>query len=131
MELLRPAWKYFLIVFGAGFVFGMIRVPWLVPQLGVRTAELIEMPFMLAVILWAARGRVRKAASLSRGQWLGVGLLALAFLASAELLAARWFAGQSPRAYVLGRDPVSGSAYLMCLVVFALAPWVWRGQKTN
>ena len=131
MDLLRSAFYYFLIVFGAGFILGTIRVPLLVPQLGVRTAELIEMPLMLAVIVWAARGRVRAAPALSRWQWLSVGLVALALLAGAELLAARWFAGQSPRAYVLARDPVSGSVYLGCLVVFALAPFFWRKQKTN
>ena len=131
MDLLRSAFYYFLIVFGAGFILGTIRVPLLVPQLGVRTAELIEMPLMLAVIVWAARGRVRAAPALSRRQWLGVGVVALALLAGAELLAARWLAGQSPRAYVLARDPVSGSVYLGCLMVFALAPFFWRGQKTN
>lgn len=131
MDLLRAAWNYFLIVFGAGFILGLIRVPLLVPQLGVRTAELLEMPLMLAVIVWAARRRVRAAAGLSRWQWLGVGMAALALLVGAELLAARWFAGQSPRAYVLARDPVSGSVYLGCLLVFALAPCCWSGQKTN
>ena len=37
---------YFALVFGAGFVLGMIRVPFLVPRLGERVAELVEMPFM-------------------------------------------------------------------------------------
>ena len=46
---------YFALVFGAGFVLGMIRVPFLVPRLGERVTELIEMPFMLVVILWSAR----------------------------------------------------------------------------
>ena len=41
---------YFALVFGAGFVMGAIRVPLLVPRLGERVAELIEMPFMCIVI---------------------------------------------------------------------------------
>ena len=34
--------RYFLFVFGAGFILGMVRVPLLVPHLGARVAELIE-----------------------------------------------------------------------------------------
>jgi hypothetical protein len=42
-------------VFGAGFLLGCIRVPLLVPRLGVRTSELLEMPIQLVVIVFAAR----------------------------------------------------------------------------
>lgn len=36
------------------FVLGVFRVVWVVPQLGERTAELIEMPLMLAASYFAA-----------------------------------------------------------------------------
>jgi hypothetical protein len=42
-------------VFGAGFVLGTIRVLWLVPAVGPRTAEFFEMPIMLAVNILSAR----------------------------------------------------------------------------
>ena len=43
----KAALLYFLNVFGAGFLLGPIRIFLLVPKIGVRAAELIEMPIML------------------------------------------------------------------------------------
>ena len=40
MKLFTSSAVYFAIVFGAGFVFGTVRVMWLVPTVGVRVAEL-------------------------------------------------------------------------------------------
>ena len=55
MQILKAGVLYFALVFGAGFVLGTIRVLWLVPSLGARTAELIETPIMLVVTILAAR----------------------------------------------------------------------------
>ena len=54
-KLFMSSAEYFAIVFGAGFVFGTVRVMWLVPTVGVRVAELTELPLMLAVVFFAAR----------------------------------------------------------------------------
>jgi hypothetical protein len=40
--------------FWAGFVFGTVRVVWLVPTVGVRVADLTELPLMLNVVFFAA-----------------------------------------------------------------------------
>ena len=121
MRTLRAAGTYFGIVFGTGFVLGAIRVPFLVPRLGVRAAELIEMPFMLAVIVLAARHVVRRFALTPRER-LATGALALALLVAAELGLAAVVTGQSVRAYVASRDPVSGGVYLALLLMFGLLP---------
>lgn len=123
---LKPGLVYFFIVFGAGFALALVRVPFLVPEFGQRTAELIEMPFMLAVIAWASRRMARRNPGLNRPARLGAGFFALGLLVLAELGVA-WLAGPgSPAEYIASRDPVSGSVYLASLLVFAVAPALWR-----
>lgn len=124
MALGWAALSYFALVFGAGFLLGVIRVPLLVPRLGVRTAELLEMPVMFVVIVVAARFIVRRfALPPSAGVRVGVGVMALALLVAAERLALAG-QGQSLAEYVGSRDPVSGAVYLAMLVVFAAMPLI-------
>lgn len=116
---------YFALVFGAGVVLGSIRVPWLVPRLGERAAELIEMPFMFGVVLVSARfitNRFSLPANLLAR--LGAGFLALGLLVAAEVLLAVVLQERTLGAYVASRDPVSGMVYLAMLALFALMPLV-------
>ncbi len=128
MRILKAGLIYFLLVFGAGFALAFIRIPFLVPAFGVRTAELMEMPVMLAVIAWASRRLARTHPSFPRGERLAAGMLALALLVAAELGVACFLGARSPGEYLASRDPVSGGAYLASLVFFALAPAVWNGR---
>lgn len=116
---------YFALVFGAGFVLGSIRVPFLVPRLGERAAELIEMPFMFVVVLVSARFITNRfslpANALVR---LGAGFFALGLLVAAEVLLAVAFQDRTLGEYVASRDPVSGIVYLAMLVLFAVMPLV-------
>ena len=121
MNSLKAGGSYFALVFGTGFLLGVLRVPFLVPRLGVRTAELIEMPFMFVAIFFAARYVVRRFA-LKSSERLDAGLIALALLFAAELTLATVVQDQSLAAYIASRDPVSGSVYLLMLGVFALMP---------
>ena len=121
MNSLKASLTYFALVFGTGFLFGIIRVPFLVPRLGVRTAELIEMPLMFLAILFAARYVVRRFALLTSAR-LATGLIALALLLTAEFTVIVVLSHLSLDTYVSGRDPVSGSVYLLMLGVFALMP---------
>jgi hypothetical protein len=129
-RVLKAGLAYFAWVFGAGFVLGSVRVPWLVPRLGVRMAELIEMPLMLCVIVIAARWTVRRfSLPASRRSLLSVGVLALAFLLLAELALVMGLQGMTLASYLASRDPVSGSVYAAMLLVFAAMPsWVDRGR---
>lgn len=124
MRTLKLAAAYFALVFGAGFVLGIVRVVWLVPRWGERFAELAEMPLMLAVIVLAARALVRRAAPRRAPAWLGVGFTAVGLLLLAELALAVALQLRSLADYVAGRDPVSGSAYLAMLLLMALMPWL-------
>lgn len=134
MRSFKPAVLYFVLVLGTGFVLGMIRVPFLVPRLGERYAELLEMPFMFVAIVLAARFVVRRfdlPASLSVR--LQVGFAALAMSVLAELLLATVLQGRSLAQFIASRDPVSGSVYLVMLLLFALMPAIlgrMRGGPT-
>ena len=120
--VLKASVVYFALVFGTGFVLGAIRVAFLVPRLGVRAAELLEMPVMLVAIIVAARYVVRRfALAANVAARLPVGLAALVMLVICELALVA-VQGQSLPGYVESRDPVSGSVYLVMLVVFALMP---------
>lgn len=125
MRTIKAGIAYFALVFGAGFILGSIRVPFLVPRLGERVAELTEAPFMLIVIVLAARFIVRRFASpatvLVR---LSIGAIALGLLLAAEILLAIAIQDRSLGDYVASRDPVSGSVYLALLVIFAVMPLV-------
>jgi hypothetical protein len=134
MRSFKPAVLYFVLVLGTGFVLGVIRVPFLVPRLGERYAELLEMPFMLVAIVLAARHVVRRLA-LPAGMSvrLKVGFMALALSVLAELLLATVLQGRSLGQFIASRDPVSGSVYLAMLLLFALMPWILghlRGDLT-
>jgi hypothetical protein len=116
---------YFALVFGAGFVLGMIRVPFLVPRLGERVAELVEMPFMFVAILLSARFIIRRfslpANVLAR---LWAGFVALGLLVAAEVLLAVALQDRTLGEYVASRDPVCGCVYLAMLALFAVMPLV-------
>lgn len=123
MRNLRAAASYFGLVFGAGFVLGALRVAFLVPRLGVRRAELLEMPVMFAAILWSAQFVVRRfALAAAPAVRLSVGCLALAFLVVAELAGAWLLEGQRPGDYIANRDVISGSVFMAMLGLFAAMP---------
>jgi len=100
-------------------------VPFLVPRLGERYAELLEMPFMFIVIVFAADYVIRRFSLPSSGSiLLSVGFSALALVVIAELLLVAVFQDVSVNRYIASRDPVSGSVYLFVLLLFALVPYI-------
>jgi len=124
-RLLKAAAAYFALVFGTGFVLGMIRVPFIVPRFGARAAELMETPLMLAAIVLAARWTVRRfdlrSAPLTS---VFVGLIALVLLLAVEFTVVLWLQGMTFAEYWERRDPVSGTVYFMSLAVFVALPWL-------
>lgn len=123
MTPVKSGIAYFAFVFAAGFALGAIRVSFVVPRLGVRTAELLEMPIMLMVIVLAAHYVVRRFALPPRtGTRLGAGIVALALLLAAEFTLVLGLQGLTLADYAASRDPVAGTVYLLMLVVFAAMP---------
>jgi hypothetical protein len=121
MKTAKAGLTYFTIIFGVGFVLGTIRVFLVVPQIGVRAAELIEEPIMFVVILLAARWLVRRFTLELVRERLGAGIIGLGLLLSAEyaLLRAQ---GLSLRQDIARRDPVAGTVFVVMLLVFAVMP---------
>ena len=114
---------YFALVFGAGFALGPIRILWLAPKVGVRTAELIESPIMIVVTWLAARWIIRRFAVPSLlSVRLGIGGFALFLLISAEVGVGIGLRGMSVSEIITARDPISGSVYFLSLALFGLMP---------
>ena len=123
MRIMKAAVLYFILVFGAGFVLGPIRIMWIVPHFGTRIAELMETPIMFVVIIVAARWIVRRlAVPYTLSIRLGMGCVALGLLLVAEFTLVLWIRGLPISEYLASRDPVSGAVYYVMLCVFAIMP---------
>jgi hypothetical protein len=119
----RAGFFYFAMVLGTGFILGMFRVPFLVPRIGERWAELAEMPIMAAVIYVAAGYLLRRYPEIrSPTRSLGAGFLALALSVAAELGLATVLQNRTLAEFVGSRDKISGSVYIALLLAFALMP---------
>jgi len=123
MRILTASSLYFALVFGAGFVLGVVRTLFVAPHVGTRSAELMEMPVILLVTVAAARWTVvRLAVPSSTLARLGTGCIALLLMLAAEFGLVLRIRGLSVRQYLATRDRVSGTAYYVMLVVFAVMP---------
>ena len=124
-----PAAAYAAIVFGAGFVLGAVRVLLVVPRIGTRAAELLEVPLMIVISFVAAGWICRRLGSdATAARALAVGALALLFLLIAEVLTGIALRGTSARDALVNPDPVSGPLYYLSLALFALWPAL-RGMR--
>jgi hypothetical protein len=119
-QILKAGILYFALVFGAGFVLGAVRTLLVVPRVGTRMAELMEMPIMLVVTIVVSRWVVlRLLVPFAR---LGMGGIALGLPLAAEFGFVLWVRGLSIRQYFASRDRVSGAVYYAMLGLFAIMP---------
>ena len=123
MRVIKASLLYFIIVFGAGFILGPIRILWVVPRFGIRIAELMETPIMFVVTIVTARWVVRRlSVPSSLHSRLGMGSVALILMLVAEFTLVLWLQGLSISDYLASRDPVSGTVYYVMLGVYAIMP---------
>jgi hypothetical protein len=120
---------YFALVFGVGFLLGIVRVLSLVPNIGERWAELAEAPLMLVAIVFSARFVVRRFPAAHRASYLASGGIALFLLIVVELSVVLSIRGLSISQYLAERDPVAGSVYVVMLFIFAAMPWLLGSKK--
>ena len=132
MSSIRAGILYFICVFGVGFVLGTIRVLLIVPLIGEVKAELAETPLMLLATVLVARWVVTKLPEPHTAlKGLGVGFVALGFLLVAELGVVFLVRGQTISEHISSRDPVSGSVYLVSLMLFAAMPTVFISFRSR
>jgi len=116
--------QYASMVFAVGFLLGSIRVPFLVPRIGQRNAELLEMPLMALVIIRSARHIVHRYTMAGKPLLrMLTGLVGLSMLLGVELSVNYFILGQTLRDYFVNRDSVSGPVYFASLGLFALMPY--------
>jgi hypothetical protein len=126
-QVVKAGVAYFALVFAAGFALGAVRVPLIAPRIGERAAELLETPFMLAVIVLSARWIVRRfSLAPAPAVRLGTGLLALALMLAAEFGFVLRLRGMTIVGYLASRDPVSGTVYYASLGMLAVMPLIVR-----
>jgi hypothetical protein len=122
-RLVGAAALYFLIVFGAGFVLGPIRVFWLEPVIGPAAATLCEAPLLLAAMVFAALWVPSKIGVLiSIGSLLKMGLIALTILIVADVLVGTAIRGSNWADQFAYFASPAGLIYLGLLAVFTLMP---------
>lgn len=122
-KVIQAGLAYGAIVLGAGFLLGLVRVPLLVPRIGERWAELVEMPIMAVVIDLAAGHMLRRFPDIcSPIRSLITGSLGLALVIAAELTLAVVLQQRSIAQVISSRDQVSGSVYLVMLLILAAMP---------
>lgn len=125
MRLAGAAFFYFAIVFGAGFLLGPIRVLLLEPSLGPLSAVALEAPFLLAVMIAAARLiPCAMRLDLRPVTLLACGGLALVMQQMADLAVGIALRGMDLGAQMARFATVEGLIYLALLVLFALMPWL-------
>ncbi len=127
MRWLRLAVAYAAIVYVAGFILGFLRVVFLVPIIGMRYAELCELPLMLCVCYLAAQKIALWCDSPS--QAVRVGWVACGMLLAAEVGMAAAIFGKSIWEALVQKDPISGTAYYLALLVFGALPGYLKSRS--
>ena len=122
-RVVRAGLLYFALTFGAGFVLGPLRILVLVPRVGERAAELMELPVMVGLSWLAARWVTRRlAVPSSTGARVGMGVLAGALLLAAEFALVLPLRGLTLEEYFATRDPVAGAAYYLAVLLLVVMP---------
>jgi hypothetical protein len=130
MRLVAATLLYFATVFGAGFLFGAIRVFLLESRLGKAGATLCEAPFLLAVMIFAARASPRwTGLSMGGGSLITMGVAALLLQQGADIAIGTLVRGLTLRAQLRNFATPAGIVYALLLLLFTAMPLLanWRG----
>jgi hypothetical protein len=130
VRLIAASVLYFAIVFGAGFVLGPIRVFWLEPRWGKLIAVLCETPFLLVVMMLAARwvpAKTGLAGDYGSLAVTGVGALVLQQLA--DFVVGTMLRGLTAAEIIRNFAMPAGGIYAILLLLFAAMPSLVNGRR--
>ncbi len=127
MPVLLAAATYFVLVFAAGFVLGVVRTLWLAPAVGPLAAVAIELPVILGVA-WLACARVLRRWPLAPAQAAATGALAFALLLGAEAALSLLLAGRSLADHLALYAQAPNLLGLAGQIAFAALPWLRAGR---
>jgi hypothetical protein len=122
-RVLRAAALYFVIVFAVGFLLGPVRVLWVEPWLGKTIAVLVETPFLVVAMMFAATWAPRWIGV--EGRWpdfLAIGVVALILQQVADLAVGFGLRGMTLSEQIAYFASPPGYIYAVTLIIFTLMP---------
>ncbi len=123
-RILKHSLLYFGIVFSFGFIFGALRVFYVVPYIGETWAEIVEAPLMILVSYFASLFIVRTAGrQMTSASLFIVGVLALFYLLAIEFSLVIWLRELTLAAYIKSKFSLAGLAYAVSLFLYMLFPY--------
>jgi hypothetical protein len=131
MHRLTAALLYFLIAYGAGFAFGVIREFFVTPYVGLLLALCIELPFTAAVSFLTARFVMDRSTRETPADGLIVGFVALAFLLITEDVMSRILRGISVFTLWENFNWVAALVNYVGLTLFMAMPWLVSRQRAT
>jgi hypothetical protein len=128
-QALRTGTVYFVAVFAAGFVLGVLRTLLLAPLLGPLWAVLIELPVILGVS-WLVCTRIMRRSPLSPAAAAGMGAVACSLLMLAEAGLSMLLAGRSLAEHLSLYAQLPHQLGLAGQLAFAVIPWI-RARRSH
>ena len=123
MRIIAVGMLYFLIVFGVGFLLGPMRVYLLEPRLGETMATLCEAPFLLIVIVLAARWLPKRSnMRMSVASLAAVGLGGLFLQQLADVVVGSLLRGITPAQQLSQLATPAGLIYMGLLLAYVVMP---------
>jgi hypothetical protein len=121
---------YFLVVFAAGFVLGILRVLVVAPRLGELAAVLVEVPLLLVASWLVCRAITRRLAiPHHRPDRLVMSVVAFCLLISIETVLGYYAFGRSLESQRALMATAAGAVGLGGQIVFALFPLLQSGRR--
>ena len=121
---------YFGGVFAAGFAFGVLRTLFVAPLVGPLVAELIEAPFMAAIVAAAAWLLARRYRG-PRADLLAIGVFAAFLVLVCDVAVGFFLRGMSPYAVIFGRNILTGAVYYGLIAALAGLPYLFRSSRRD